>query len=162
MTGRSILGFLALAGCVDSPSTAPAVSDQPAALLGTENIDDEDQGAQYAWSEIGGWLNAEPKPPGGSLPGLFVSHGGVTGYAWFENLGWLSLSCENTSSCGTTSYGVINDGAGNLSGRAWGENVGWVDFQPSIAGVPVPGRGSSSIPPPASSKGMPGVRTSAG
>ena len=141
MSPRYILVVLALAACSESSPTEPAVSDHVAALLGPENIDPGNVDAQYAWSENAGWGNAEPKPPDASLPGLFVSHGSVTGYMWLENLGWLSLSCENTGSCGTSSYGVVNDGDGNLSGMAWGENIGWVDFQPSIGGVPVPGAG---------------------
>jgi hypothetical protein len=62
----------------------------------------------------------------------------VTGWMWGENLGWISLSCENTSSCGTETYGVYNDGAGHLSGTAWSENGGWIDFAPANgAGVTV-------------------------
>ena len=49
-------------------------------------------------------------------------------YGWGENIGWISLSCENTSTCATVSYGVANDGSGNLSGFAWAENVGWIKF----------------------------------
>jgi hypothetical protein len=56
----------------------------------------------------------------------------VEGYAWSENIGWLSFSCENQSSCGTSSYGVyIDEGTGDFSGYAWSENIGWVDFAPS-------------------------------
>ena len=58
----------------------------------------------------------------------------LTGFIWAENIGWISLSCENTSSCGTVNFGVTNDGAGNLSGFAWGENVGWINFDPNVSG----------------------------
>jgi Ca2+-binding RTX toxin-like protein len=142
VTNRILLCLLALTACVDrSPPEAPATGSETIALLGPENIDPGDTGAQYAWSENAGWINAEPKPPAVESPGVYVTHGGLTGSMWLENLGWLSLSCENTGSCATSSYGVVNDGAGNLSGLAWGENIGWVDFLPSIAGIPVPGAG---------------------
>ena len=47
---------------------------------------------------------------------------------WAENTGWISLSCENTNSCGTASYGVLNNGHGRLRGFAWGESIGWISF----------------------------------
>jgi hypothetical protein len=50
---------------------------------------------------------------------------------WGENIGWISLSCDNTSVCGTTQFGVTNDGSGHLSGFAWSENVGWINFAPT-------------------------------
>ena len=59
----------------------------------------------------------------------------VTGWLWSENVGWVSLSCENTASCAVTPYGVRNDGTGQLSGSAWSENAGWIDFGPAGAGV---------------------------
>ena len=52
----------------------------------------------------------------------------VIGYAWTENIGWISFSCENTGSCADVNFGVINDGSGNLSGYAWSENAGWISF----------------------------------
>jgi hypothetical protein len=58
----------------------------------------------------------------------------LTGYIWSANLGWISLSCQNTASCGTVDYGVQNDGAGHLSGFAWSPNVGWINFRPLAAG----------------------------
>ena len=91
-----------------------------------ENIDPNDDGSQYAYGENVGWLNAEPSGDGG--PGVEVEDFKLTGYIWAENIGWVSLSCENTSSCSTVDYGVINDGRGNLSGYAWAENVGWISF----------------------------------
>ena len=91
-----------------------------------ENIDPNDAGDQYAWSENAGWVNTEPLGQGG--PGLTVTSSAVTGYAWAENVGWMSLSCENTSSCDAVNFGVKNDGHGSLSGYAWGENIGWISF----------------------------------
>jgi hypothetical protein len=91
-----------------------------------ENIDPANDGSQYAYGENVGWFNAEPGGDGG--PGVEVSDVKLTGWLWAENVGWVSLSCENTSSCGTVAYEVTNNGAGNLSGFGWGENIGWVSF----------------------------------
>jgi len=98
-----------------------------------ENIDPNNDGSRYAWSENLGWLNARPSGPGG--PGIQVSNSGLTGWMWSENAGWISLSCANDSTCGTTSYGVTNDGCGTLSGHAWSENMGWIEFAPTTCGA---------------------------
>ena len=98
-----------------------------------ENIDPLNNGSQYAYAENVGWINFEPV--GGS--GAQVDDFELTGYLWAENVGWISLSCKNTSSCGTVEYGVRNNGSGVLSGFAWAENVGWVNLAPSTAGVSI-------------------------
>jgi hypothetical protein len=43
-----------------------------------ENIDPNNNGSKYAWSENLGWLNARPGGPGG--PGIQVSNSGLTGW----------------------------------------------------------------------------------
>ena len=69
----------------------------------------------------------------------------LTGSMWGENVGWISLSCTNRSTCGTASYGVVNNGHGVLSGYAWSENTGWINFGPADAGVVIdPGTGDFS------------------
>ncbi|MBI3045986.1 MAG: fibronectin type III domain-containing protein [Candidatus Harrisonbacteria bacterium] len=62
----------------------------------------------------------------------------VSGWAWSENIGWLSFNCGNTSSCGAVSYGVSVDfGSGLMSGYAWSENIGWLSFNSSdLSGCP--------------------------
>ncbi len=94
--------------------------------LAMDNIDPTGRGAQFAWGEHTGWLNAEPGGDGG--PGVFVEDDGVSGYLWSETTGWVSLSCLNNSTCGTRDYRVTNDGNGNLAGYAWAENTGWMSF----------------------------------
>jgi len=92
-----------------------------------ENIDPNEDDSQYAYGENVGWLNFEPNGAGPNV-GAQVGEYKLTGFIWAENIGWISLSCENTGSCGTVNYGVTNDGAGNLSGYAWSENAGWISF----------------------------------
>lgn len=107
-----------------------------ATLAAAENIDPgNDDSGQYAWAENVGWINAEPNSNGGD--GVQVDDFALTGWLWAENFGWVSLSCQNTSSCGTTDYGVANDGAGNLSGYAWAEDAGWVNFAPSTSSASI-------------------------
>ena len=53
----------------------------------------------------------------------------LEGWAWSSTIGWISMSCENTSTCGASDYGVDIDTSNNLSGYAWSENIGWIKFQ---------------------------------
>ena len=94
--------------------------------VAAENTDPANDNSQWAWSENAGWMNAEPSGNGG--PGVQVGDTALTGYLWSENAGWISLSCQNTASCLTQSYGVTNNGCGVLSGYAWAENAGWISF----------------------------------
>lgn len=99
------------------------------AAAAAENIDPAGDGHQYAWGENVGWMNAEPSEDGGN--GVEVTDFKLLGWMWGENIGWVSLSCDNTSVCGSTQFGVANDGSGHLSGLAWSENAGWIDFAPT-------------------------------
>src|SRR5262249_9114485 len=114
----ALVGLLALGGATSASAA--------------ENIDPGGTGAQFAYVANAGWWNAEPSGNGG--PGINVTDSALTGYIWSANLGWISLSCQNTASCGTVNYGVQNDGAGHLSGFAWSPNVGWINFRPLAAG----------------------------
>ncbi len=60
----------------------------------------------------------------------------VYGYAWSENIGWISFN--NTSGGGSVDYGVnIDETTGLFSGYAWSENIGWISFnQADLAGCP--------------------------
>ena len=54
----------------------------------------------------------------------------VYDWAWSENIGWVSFSCENTGA--TNDYGVDIDVVGNtgtFKGYAWSENIGWLSFE---------------------------------
>ncbi len=57
------------------------------------------------------------------------SGGSMTGYAWSDTIGWLSLNGG--------SYGISVSGSGTLSGYAWSDNIGWVSANSSdLAGCP--------------------------
>lgn len=52
--------------------------------------------------------------------------GAITGFAWSDNTGWLSLNCSDLATCGTVDYGLAADEGGVVTGYAWGEHIGWV------------------------------------
>lgn len=59
---------------------------------------------------------------------VHVTDSELTGYLWGSGIGWISLSCANTNSCGSYNFKVTNNGEGILRGYAWGENTGWINF----------------------------------
>jgi len=63
----------------------------------------------------------------------------VEGYAWSSNVGWISFSCKDSISCGTSNYGVnLDRDSGALSGYAWNSAIGWISFNAGdMSGCPV-------------------------
>jgi len=60
---------------------------------------------------------------------------GLEGWAWSSTIGWISMSCKNTATCGASNYGVAIDAGNNLNGYAWSSNVGWIRFG-GLSGFP--------------------------
>jgi len=56
----------------------------------------------------------------------------INGFAWSENLGWVSLNCYNDgllNKCASSDYGLDYDKAsGAVYGFAWSEHGGWLCF----------------------------------
>ncbi|MBI4215462.1 MAG: PKD domain-containing protein, partial [Parcubacteria group bacterium] len=52
----------------------------------------------------------------------------VTGFAWSENIGWISHNSSDTG--GAVDYGVNIEADGRLAGYAWSENYGWIQYDP--------------------------------
>lgn len=52
----------------------------------------------------------------------------LTGYAWSDLVGWISMNCSNTGTCATSPYAVKIDSGGNLFGHAWSDSLGWIQF----------------------------------
>jgi hypothetical protein len=77
----------------------------------------------FAWGEGTGWIDFTST----SSNRIYIADNALWGYAYGGSIGWISLNCNNGSSCSYV-YKVANDGQGRLSGYAWGENIGWVDF----------------------------------
>ena len=59
----------------------------------------------------------------------------TSGWAWSENIGWISFNSVSDGS--SIDYGVsIDQATGKLSGYAWSENIGWISFERSQTGPP--------------------------
>ncbi|MDP3934684.1 MAG: CARDB domain-containing protein [Candidatus Giovannonibacteria bacterium] len=50
----------------------------------------------------------------------------LSGWAWSENIGWISFNSTNQG--GGANYGVTVNSGGNISGYAWSEHIGWISF----------------------------------
>lgn len=80
-----------------------------------------------------------------------ASSDNVYGWAWSDNIGWISFNCYNDYNgingmgdvmedrCAGHDYGVnIDSVSGALSGYAWSDNIGWISFnQANLAGCPL-------------------------
>ncbi len=53
----------------------------------------------------------------------------ITGWAWSDTIGWISLSCESDDTCDTSNYGLEIESSGSLAGYAWSDNVGWISAE---------------------------------
>ncbi len=67
----------------------------------------------------------------------------MSGWAWSNNVGWISFNCTTGGStanniCPTSNYGVNKDVSGNLMGYAWSDNIGWIKFG-GLLGFPTVG-----------------------
>ncbi|GEM_PF-2770070 len=96
----------------------------------------------------------------GEVPGVFAN---VSGFAWSDNIGWISFNCLNPGSdCSTTgNYGVVAPANppystkvteltnGSLKGYAWSENIGWISFECGADGSPGTCLSDSSADPAA-------------
>lgn len=81
-----------------------------------------------------------------SIPTQAAASNNVSGFAWSENIGWVSFN--NLSDGSPTDYGVSIAANGDFSGYAWSENIGWISFNRSDTGNPPsndPGSGSGPI-----------------
>lgn len=52
----------------------------------------------------------------------------VSGFAWSDNVGWISFNCSDSNSCNSVDYGVNIAQDGILSGYAWNDIMGWTSF----------------------------------
>ena len=63
----------------------------------------------------------------------------VYGWAWSENIGWISFNhCDGPSvGCKSIAYGVnVDPNTGVFSDYAWSDNIGWISFNRSETGAP--------------------------
>lgn len=61
----------------------------------------------------------------------------ITGWAWSETIGWISLNCSNRSTCASVDYGLVTQPDGIITGYGWSENIGWISANAAdLAGCP--------------------------
>lgn len=58
----------------------------------------------------------------------------VSGWAWSDNIGWISFN--NTTDGSANNYGVDISDTGIFSGYAWSDNIGWITFNRTDTGAP--------------------------
>jgi hypothetical protein len=64
----------------------------------------------------------------------------LTGWAWSDNIGWVSLNCSTggpsgESICATSNYFLALNADNTITGYAWSENIGWIQFG-GLSGFP--------------------------
>ena len=60
--------------------------------------------------------------------------GNISGWAWSDTIGWISLNSGDAGTCASSAYGLTLSG-GTITGYAWSENVGWIQFG-GLSGFP--------------------------
>jgi len=81
--------------------------------------------------------------PGGNICGTSdfkilrnSSTGDLSGYAWSDDLGWISFNCSDSGICATSNYKVnVNTSTGAFTGYAWNDSIGWISFNCSDSGI---------------------------
>lgn len=69
------------------------------------------------------------------FPASAGSEHNLSGWAWSENIGWISFNSANQGT--GANYGVNVASNGRLSGYAWSEHIGWITFnQNELVGCP--------------------------
>ncbi len=81
-------------------------------------------------------------------PARAASDDNVSGFAWSDNIGWISFNCANfgDGGCGVN-YGVNvgdpdEEGVRILSGYAWSDAIGWITFSPASGYPESPNHGA--------------------
>jgi len=54
--------------------------------------------------------------------------GNLSGYAWNDDIGWISFYCDDLGVCASSNYQVTIDATGVFHGWAWNDAVGWISF----------------------------------
>lgn len=78
--------------------------------------------------------------PSGASAQISIPPQDLNGYAWSNNIGWISFNCEQGGAtgndiCGTSNYKVRINTDGSVTGYAWSNNVGWIRFG-GLSGFP--------------------------
>ncbi|MBU2545239.1 hypothetical protein KKC65_02195 [Patescibacteria group bacterium] len=90
--------------------------------------------AGWSYGEELSFITVTSPPPPPSSP---CEDHELWGFAWSENIGWISFSCRDTMNLGEgVDYGVDIDETNDLlEGYAWSENIGWINFDQTIIDI---------------------------
>lgn len=86
---------------------------------------------RWAWNDTIGWIDFY------ITGNVNTTSTEMNGYA-SSSVGYIALDCAtspNGNICGTSNFGVDNDGNGTLSGYAWNDGIGWISFNCSNTGT---------------------------
>lgn len=119
LIGDSMGGVITICG-YSNQCTSITVLSQGLVIYGATRMT-----VGYSWNSRIGWINFGYTGGNMSVPD---GAGDLSGLAYSNNGGWISLNCVSTNSCASVQYKVSSDASGNLSGWAWSENFGWISF----------------------------------
>ena len=61
----------------------------------------------------------------------------TSGWAWSENIGWISTNCTDDGCTAGSDYGVnVSSATQDVTGNMWSENIGWISFDRSVTNNP--------------------------
>ncbi|MDD5430810.1 MAG: hypothetical protein PHP03_01145 [Candidatus Pacebacteria bacterium] len=96
----------------------------------------------YASSSVGYIaLNCNTTPNGDVCSGdagnwkIINTAGTLSGWAWNDQIGWISFNCSDRSICATSNYSVTIDSNGYFNGWAWNDLAGWISFNCGNSGT---------------------------
>lgn len=103
--------------------------------------------------------------PAGNWGVINDGNGNLSGWAWNDGIGWISLTCNhtsdgtsapnNTNTCAIANYQVtIDSSTGDFSGWAWNDIIGWISLNCDNLGI-----GNTCAPPLGSGNSTYKVRT---
>lgn len=85
-----------------------------------------------ATSNYGACNGPGPHNSDGTCPNGDAS-GNLTGWAWNDQIGWISLNCDastqgGANNCASSNYKVSVNASGDFTGWAWNDVDGWINF----------------------------------
>ena len=142
----AFLGFTAFSATTIDPASYYAWND----IIGWIDFYNTPSAISLSFTGLTGYADSDigyiafdcatsPNPPAdcaATFPGWKVTRSGsaLSGWAWNDQIGWVSFDCNNTASCATSNYQVSVVG-GEFSGWAWNDVIGWISFNCNNTGT---------------------------
>ena len=146
VTGGAAFNSIAWQGTASSTVKFQIASSNTVGGTGGSPTGAIDSVYRYAWNDKIGWIDF------GYAPGnVTVGETQLTGYAYNDDVGEISLDCATSPSstpdiCSQSNYKVYrNDTTGDLSGWAWNDEIGWISFSSSSPAYKVNANPSNGV-----------------